>query len=134
MRPKDDSERRGAGSLHAHTSNLMQDTRTTKRKRPARVIDVVDSITGRSLGRIGNLSTDGMLLISPRALRANGLYQVHFKLPAKLGVSLQAVEIGVHEQWGEAANAPGQFWTGFRIIDISPEDQLRLNDWVRTAS
>lgn len=111
----------------------MEDTRTTKRKPPARIIDVIDSITGRSLGHIGNLSPDGMLLISPRALPANTLYQVNFKLPAKTGFSTHAVEIGVHEQWGEAASAPGQFWTGFRIIDISPEDQERLNEWVNAS-
>ncbi|TLY52485.1 MAG: PilZ domain-containing protein [Gammaproteobacteria bacterium] len=108
----------------------MEDTRTAKRMPPARIIDVVDSISGRSLGHIGNLSADGMLLISPRALPANTLYQVSFKLPAKTGFSTRAIEIGVHEQWGEAASAPGQFWTGFRIIDISPEDQERLNEWV----
>ncbi len=108
----------------------MQDTRTTKRKPPVRIIDVIDSITGRSLGHIGNLSGDGILLTSPLALPANTLYQVSFRLSAKTGLSTRSIEIGVHEQWGEAASAPGQFWTGFRIIDISPEDQQHLNEWI----
>jgi len=111
----------------------MTDTRATKRKRPTRLIGVMDSITGFSLGHIGNLSTDGMLLIGQRALPTNALYQVAFKLPTKVGFSTNAIEVGIHEQWGEAASTPGQFWTGFRIIDICPEDQEYLNDWVNTA-
>ena len=36
----------------------------------------------------------------------------------------------MHEQWGEAANIPGQYWSGFRIIDIGPEDYAALADWI----
>ena len=43
--------------------------------------------------------------------------------------SLQ-LELGVHEQWCEAANVPGQYWSGFHIIDIGPEDYNVLYDWV----
>ena len=31
-------------------------------------------------------------------------------------------QAGVHEQWHEPANAPGQYWAGFRIIDLAPKD------------
>lgn len=111
----------------------MVEHRQSLRKPPDRPIDVLDLITGRPIGRVGNLSVDGMLLISQRALPANALYQLSFNLPAVDGSGARPLEIGVNEQWGERASAPGQFWTGFHIIDISPEDQDRLTAWINSS-
>jgi hypothetical protein len=36
----------------------------------------------------------------------------------------------VHEQWSEPANIPGQYWAGFRIIDIAPADRTALAAWI----
>jgi hypothetical protein len=111
----------------------MVEHRQSVRKPPDRPIEVLDVITGRPIGRVGNLSVDGMLLISQRALPANALFQLSFNLPSLNGSSARPIDIGVNEQWGERAAAPGQFWTGFHIIDISPEDQDRLNAWVNSG-
>jgi hypothetical protein len=111
----------------------MVEHRQSVRKPPDRPIDVLDVITGRPIGRVGNLSVDGMLLISQRALPANALFQLSFSLPSSDGSGSRPLEIGVNEQWGERASAPGQFWTGFHIIDISREDQERLTAWVTSS-
>jgi hypothetical protein len=111
----------------------MVEHRQSVRKPPDRPIEVLDVITGRPIGRVGNLSVDGMLLISQRALPANALFQLSFSLPSSDGSGSRPLEIGVNEQWGERASAPGQFWTGFHIIDISREDQDRLTAWVTSS-
>ncbi len=111
----------------------MVEHRQSVRKPPDRPIEVLDVITGRPIGRVGNLSVDGMLLISQRALPANALFQLSFSLPSADGAGSRPLEIGVNEQWGERASAPGQFWTGFHIIDISREDQERLTAWVMSS-
>lgn len=111
----------------------MSEHRHALRKRASQTIEVTDTITTRVIGHVGNLSADGMLLISQRALPANALFQFSFNLPSAKGFDAQRIEIGVHEQWGEAASVPGQFWTGFRIIDIGPDDQKRLTQWVNTS-
>ena len=108
----------------------MNEHRRNQRKRAHRAIPVTDTITGQSIGHIGNLSTDGMLLISSRRLGEDSLFQFSFDLPASAAQSARPIQIGVHEQWAEAANVPGQFWSGFRIIDISPEDFDVLNNWI----
>jgi hypothetical protein len=106
--------------------------RQSLRKPPSRPIDVQDLVSGRTLGRIGNLSIDGLLLIGQRPLPANALFQLSFNLPVD-GSGARPLEIGVCEQWGERAAAPGQFWTGFHIVDISPDDQERLTAWVNSS-
>ena len=52
--------------------------------------------------------------------------------PAKAtdGYGSRSIEVGAHELWSDDAAAPGQAWTGFRFIDISPTDLTFIRDWV----
>jgi hypothetical protein len=109
---------------------MTSEHRRSQRKRAHHMIHVTDAITGQLVGHVGNLSTDGMLLISNRQLPEDALFQFTFQLPSGATAKTHQLEIGVHEQWCETANVPGQFWSGFRIIDIGPEDYNVLYDWV----
>jgi hypothetical protein len=111
----------------------MVEHRRSRRKRVQTRIEVHDAMADQAIGYIGNLSSEGMLLISRRALRADALFQFTFRLPGSGGAPSHRAEIGVHEQWSEPASGAGQYWTGFRIIDISPEDQQALDAWVNVA-
>jgi hypothetical protein len=107
----------------------MVEHRRALRRRAEDVIQVTNAITGEPAGRIGNLSIDGMMLVTERPARENALYQFAFQLPDERG-RLQSVEIGMHEQWTEAASVPGQHWVGLRFIDLSPEDQALVKGWL----
>ena len=63
-------------------------------------------------------------------LPEDALFQFQFDLPSGATAKPHQLELGVHEQWCEAANVPGQYWSGFHIIDIGPEDYNVLYDWV----
>lgn len=107
----------------------MNEHRRNKRKSADRAIEVTNAMTGAPVGRIGNLSIDGMMMIAYAPLRADALYQFGFVLPDATGGG-HAIELGMHEQWTEQSGGAGQYWSGFRIVDISPEDQLRLEHWI----
>ncbi len=110
---------------------MATEHRRSQRKRAHQAIQVNDAIHGTQIGHVGNLSSDGMLLISNRQVADDALFQFSFVLPSASG-HMHQVEIGVHEQWSETANVPGLFWTGFRIIDIGPEDFDVLNGWIES--
>ena len=116
----------------AQQASAMSEHRRNTRKRAHHAIAVNDAIGGHQLGYVGNLSIDGMLLISGRQMPENALFQVKFELTNGTTAKSHTLEIGLHEQWSETANVPGQFWTGFRIIDIGPEDYNVLFDWVNS--
>ena len=113
----------------------MNEQRRRSARKPADgVIQVTDAMTGTVVGRISNLSVDGMLLLANGPVRENALFQFAFSLPDAAGRPVP-LEVGVHEQWTEPANAPGQFWSGFRIIDIAPDQARLLARWIeRSAS
>ena len=107
----------------------MIEHRRSPRKPPGVIIQVTNVMTGEMIGRLGNISAEGMMLIGNRAVIEDALYQLSFHLPDEHG-RLHPIEVGVHEQWSEVANVPGQSWVGFRIIDIGPEDAAVLRDWL----
>jgi hypothetical protein len=113
---------------------MTTEHRRSHRKRAHQAIQVNNAITGQQIGHVGNLSSDGMLLISNRQMPDDSLFQFSFHLPNGHTAHMHQLEVGVHEQWCETANVPGLFWTGFRIIDISPDDFDVLTGWVTSPA
>ncbi|GAB2564512.1 PilZ domain-containing protein [Dyella jejuensis] len=106
--------------------------RRAPRKRPEYSVTVTDTITGRPLGHLGNLSSNGMLLIGQHAPRSEAVYQISLPLPRHDGTA-PSIEIGVQEQWHEPAATPGQTWAGYRIIAIGQGDAAHLEQWLQQA-
>ncbi len=93
-------------------------------------IRVTDMMTGQSLGRIGNLSDGGLLLIAEESLPEEALFQLRFPL----GADGATLDVGAQAMWVEAAQSPGSWWAGFRFIDIAEADQQRLERWLQTLT
>ncbi len=109
-----------------------EETATKEYRRKDRIpvsgfIQVVNTMTGQPVGRISNLSTDGMMLITHHDVLDDTLFQVTFSLPR----SSEELQTGIHALWCDRANAPGTWWVGVRIIDISADDQQALDEWLR---
>ncbi len=105
--------------------------RRAKRREVERPVDVINAVTEETIGRIGNLSASGMLLISDRPLFDDALYIFRFALLDRTGHERE-IEVGSHQLWTEEASAPGQFWSGLRFIDIAREDSDFLRLWAET--
>ena len=107
----------------------MNDIRRNPRKPVEDHLPVQNTITNQPMGRVGNLSIDGMMLILSLRPREDALYQVSFPLPGAQGHP-QPIEVGIHETWTEEASVPGQVWSGFEIIDIAEQDRQRLQRYL----
>ena len=42
----------------------------------------------------------------------------------------QAIEVGAHLLWQDAAHASGQRWSGFRFITVPDEQMRQLREWI----
>lgn len=105
--------------------------RRARRKRATDFIQVVNTMTDEVVGRVGDLSHSGMMLLAERPLLEDALYQLRFNLPDARGRS-RTVEVGVHELWSAPVAGEDMFLCGFRFIDISPEDETLLAGWVES--
>jgi c-di-GMP-binding flagellar brake protein YcgR len=111
----------------------MNEHRRAPRKTAYVTIPVTNMMTGESVGRIGNLSINGMLMVCERLIGDDVLVELGFELINADSVP-QFVRIGAQEQWSERANVPGQYWCGLQFIDISPADLDVIESWLGEAN
>lgn len=108
------------------------DLRRKRRHDVSSPIAVVDSMTECVVGRLGNISETGMLLIAGGALVDEALYQLHFDLGGPSGPALP-LEVGAHLLWQDEASATGQVWVGMRFINLPEAQRLRLRRWLSAS-
>ena len=106
----------------------MNEYRRAKRRKVGN-IDVIDTMTGQAIGKLSNLSETGMLLILGEPILSDALFQLRFSLPLDNHPG-RVVDVGAHELWSDEAAAPGQVWTGYRFVDVGPEDVAYIRAWV----
>jgi hypothetical protein len=105
--------------------------RRNRRKRATDFIQVVNTMTDEVVGRVGDLSASGMMMLAQRPLLDDALYQFRFNLPDARGRA-HPIEVGAHELWATPVAGEDQFICGFRIIDIAPADETLLHAWVES--
>ncbi|MBA2239062.1 MAG: PilZ domain-containing protein [Lysobacter sp.] len=110
---------------------MSDESRRKRRREVADTIEVVDVMTEMVVGRVGNLSENGMLLIASTPLTHDALYQFRFTLP---GVERRrcTMEVGAHLLWQDDSSVPGHVWTGFRFITVLEHQLVELRDWLDT--
>ena len=101
-RPGDDAETAAA----MRRRHVIDEFRRARRRKVADTILVTDAMTDSVIGRIGNLSETGMLLIASAPLVEDALYQLRFHLHDTRGRE-SAFEVGAHLLWLDRASAPG---------------------------
>jgi len=111
-------------SINAQYSEQRRTRRVTIPGHP----QILDANSGNVLGQLVNLSVDGLMSVSPRGIDGATVYQVRIAL--LVGDQSVEIQLGIESLWCEDANESGAYWTGFQIIDVSPEHQEILNSVV----
>ncbi|MFC6841674.1 PilZ domain-containing protein [Xanthomonas theicola] len=110
---------------------MIAEARRSPRRRVPDMVAVLDVMEDAMVGRLGNVSESGMLLLASAPLHEDALYQLRFAMP-QLGRDVQ-IDVGVHLLWSERCNAPGQAWTGFRFLTIAPAQRDLLRQWINAG-
>jgi hypothetical protein len=107
------------------TSTHPADQRRSQRVTIPEHPHVLDAHSGAAIGQLVNLSSDGLMLAGADCIPRNTVCQM--RIPLTRGSEQFEIRIGAESLWCEDANDSGMHWTGFQIIDISPEDQRILD-------
>ena len=107
----------------------MTEYRRAKRRQVPQVVEVVDTMTEQVVGRIGNISETGMLLVTTAAGCDDALYQLEFRLHGP-DQAEWVIGIGAHQLWSDLTRPPSVYWTGYRFIDIDSQASDRLRRWI----
>ncbi len=107
----------------------MKEFRRARRRHVPEPITVTDLMTEQAIGRLGNVSESGMLLIASAPVVEDALYQLRFHIRDNRGRETP-IEVGAHLLWAAEANTPGQSFAGLRFLTIDKEPLEALRAWV----
>lgn len=110
-------------------SNRDEGFGRARRRQVNERIEVIDTVAERVLGVVVDLSESGMMILSPRLLPEDALFQLRIALNFPDG-RRHALDLGSQRLWAEPAQRPGEYWIGFRFIDVAPGDLALLRVWV----
>lgn len=108
---------------------MITDSRRSERRNVHESVAVIDAMTEQTVGRLGNISESGMLLVASAPLLEDGLYQLRFDIIDNLGRAVP-IEVGAHLLWIGSANTPGQSWAGVRFLTIADGHLQVLQHWI----
>ena len=115
-------------------SSAIEPEKSEQRRQPRVTIpehpQILDAHSGKVLGHLVNLSVDGLMAVSAGFVHRGTLYQV--RIPLLIGDKSVEIQLGIESLWCEDANESGSYWTGFHIIDISPDYRNMLQSFVGT--
>ena len=107
----------------------MKEQRKTPRKIADDVLEVSDQHTNAILGKVVNISAEGLMVISNEPFTTGAVYELDLKLP-RLIKGHSKVSFGAEVVWSTPASQPGSHWSGFRIIDVSENEVLTIDELI----
>ncbi|MCV6605513.1 MAG: PilZ domain-containing protein [Porticoccaceae bacterium] len=100
-----------------------QERRRLERHEVSGQVDAVDRLTGHNIGRLVDIHSEGLMLITGNQVEVGNIYQVSLKKEG--GIWL---EVGVDCLWKNPANGEDRYWAGFRVIDASDDALAQLEN------
>ena len=108
---------------------MIQEFRRARRRNVPEPVAVMDTFTDQLVGRLGNVSESGLLLLASAPVVEDAIYQLRFHL--RLGGGHEVpIDVGAHVLWMAEANTPGQGFAGLRFLTIEPASLETLRAWV----
>ena len=103
---------------------LDRDKREHKRFQLPNPLDVIDTISKNSLGELVNISAKGLMLLGDKPILDGSVYQVKVRLTES---GQHFLFMGIECLWKSESGSRTKYWSGYRIIDISDQNQTLLD-------
>ena len=84
------------------------------------VLEVFDIHSERQLGRVVDISAEGLMIISKNPVPVNQIFQLLIPLPMEL-VGCNELRLGAESLWTRETDSGTEHWAGFHIISIADE-------------
>lgn len=108
----------------------MGERRRYERRRPSHYSAVFDRDSQKLLGRLANLSTEGLMLISEEALPLHQNFQCRIMLPEDLNAG-PSICFKARSHWCRKGTTPQTYHTGLSFTDIRLKDLEVLEELTR---
>jgi hypothetical protein len=106
-----------------NTRVMMQKKRSSDRRGVIYYLDVRDQHTGEEIGRIGNISQDGVMLLGSQRIPQGKRLDIIVALPDNQNFPERTLSLSVEARWVKPDFNPSIFCTGCRLIAAPPEKE-----------
>ena len=93
-------------------------------------LKVFNRITDKPMGYIGNVSLDGLMLISQYPMLVNARFDMRLKIPGR-DSRVHHIDIGAICQWSREDVTPGTYDSGFSLV-APPAEYVEMVDALRS--
>jgi len=95
--------------------------RTQRRRTLSGSVNIVNQLDGTVLGRLVNITTEGLMLVNAKPLATDTLFQAVLELPESLNDTTH-IDLGMDCLWTSPTDPDADmYWSGCHIIDISED-------------
>ncbi|MCP4293644.1 MAG: PilZ domain-containing protein [bacterium] len=101
--------------------------RNRPRKNTPHHVKVIDQVSGKVVGRVVDITADGLMLISKKALDPGNIFQLRIILPRMMDGKVD-IPVEAEAVWSKQDKNPSYFQTGFRFVNLSGNDGYLLED------
>ncbi|MDH3892544.1 MAG: PilZ domain-containing protein [candidate division Zixibacteria bacterium] len=103
----------------------MMDRRRLTRYEVEEYYPVVERETDRAVGRLANLSIEGVMLITEEPVKKRTLLKLTLKLPTPV-LGHATVEFDAECRWSRKGRGVDWFESGYRLKNVPIEDQTTI--------
>ena len=105
----------------------MKDYRHRPRKNTPHLVNVINEDTGRNVGRVVDITADGMMLVSKERIVIDKEYNFRIILPVMVH-HRSDVCLVARAVWTDSDSNPNFSKSGFKFIKLPVEDGFLLED------
>jgi hypothetical protein len=105
---------------HLYMDKKIKEKRLIKRQQLKSYLQVYNRKTGKPIGYIVNLSSEGLRLVSNIPLLTHSVFEFRVKLPREVN-GAKHIDFDALSCWCRPDVSPDSFDTGFKIVDAPQE-------------
>lgn len=105
----------------------MYKNRQRPRKNTPHLVKAVDQATGQVLGRVVDITADGMMLISSNAMQLGEVYDLRINLPVMVHYRSD-VDVRGEVMWSGPDTNPQYHKAGFKFVNLTGDDGYLLEE------
>jgi hypothetical protein len=101
----------------------MSDQRMSQRRNVLFYLEIQDQESGKEIARLGDISEDGLMLLSPKKIPVQSALAIRIILPSSKDFYKKHIDCNVEVRWVKPDVNPSLFCIGCRTVDLSEPDK-----------
>ncbi len=86
-------------------------------------LEVLDRSNGVSLGRLGDIHEEGLLLLTPVSMRTEARFMVSVQLPAPMGMGRTTLDLEIEVRWSRKDGMGTAYQNGCSFVSLAQADK-----------